>query len=278
MDDNRVNTLMREARKKPSLCQEEERKLLKKYQKTGDEKAFERLVESHMKIVIAIARKYAGYKMSMIDIIQEGNIGLINAVNKYDLSKNNRLAVYAAWHIKAQIMEFILKNWSTVKMPMSTIQKKLFFKAGTYKEIKLERFNRKAVEKLLGCDYNHDIELRCVHATSHDVSLDARRTIHGIDMCLKDNLIDQASQANPETEMLDRERNTIVKQAIATTPDITARERDVVTEKYLHKEHGELKTKEVAKRLGITRQRVEFLEEKSFVVLRKNSKLKEAAA
>lgn len=278
MDNDRINALIREARKKPSLCQEEERELLKKYQETGDEKAFERLVESHMKLLIAIARKYAGYKMSMVDIIQEGNIGLINAISKYDLSRDNRLAVYAAWHIKAQIMEFILKNWSIVKMPVSAIQKKLFFKSGTYKETDLNQFDREAVEKLLGCDYNQDIELMCVHATNRDVSLEARRNIRGMDICLKDNLVDQSSQINPETNVLDSEKTAMVKQVIATTSGITARERDVITEKYLHEKYGELETKEVAKRLGISRQRVEFLEKKSLVALRKNSKLKEVAA
>lgn len=277
MDYDRINALIREARKKPSLCQEDERELLEKYQETGDQKAFERLVESHMKLVIAIARNYAGYNINMTDIIQEGNIGLIKAINNYDLSKENRLAVYAAIHIKAQIRDFILKDWSLVKLPAT--QRKLFFKTGLYKNNDTSQFDQEVIEELLGCDYTPDIEFRCVHASSHDVSLDAtRRSIQGMDVTIRDNLIDLSPYANPETNILNKEKTAIIKEVLATNPQITNRECDILTEKYLNKESGEQKTTEIAELFKITRQRVDFLKKKAFSKLRKSRKIKELAA
>jgi RNA polymerase sigma-32 factor len=111
----------------PLLEPEEEKILSYKLRDTGDVKAAERLVTSHLRLVVKIAYSYKNYGLSMMDIISEGNIGLMRAVKKFDVTKGFRLSTYAMWWIKAQIQEYVLRSWSMVKIGTTVAQKKLFF-------------------------------------------------------------------------------------------------------------------------------------------------------
>lgn len=111
----------------PMLELEEEKKLAQQLRDQGDVKAAEKLVTSHLRLVVKIAYGYKNYGLSMMDMISEGNIGLMKAVKKFDVTKGFRLSTYAIWWIKAQIQEYILRSWSMVKIGTTIAQKKLFF-------------------------------------------------------------------------------------------------------------------------------------------------------
>jgi RNA polymerase sigma-32 factor len=114
-------------KKFPMLSEKEEQDLAMKWFKEEDVKAAQTLVTSHLRLVAKIASQFKGYGLPMVDLISEGNIGLMIAVKKFDPFKGYRLSTYAMWWIKATIQDYVLKSWSMVKMGTSSVQKKLFF-------------------------------------------------------------------------------------------------------------------------------------------------------
>jgi RNA polymerase sigma-32 factor len=111
----------------PMLGREEEYMLAKRWREHADRDAAHRLVTSHLRLVIKIARDYRGYELPISELIAEGNIGLLKAVERFEPDKGFRLATYAIWWIKAAIQEYILRSWSLVKMATTANQRKLFF-------------------------------------------------------------------------------------------------------------------------------------------------------
>lgn len=117
----------------PSLEPEEEYMLAKSYKEHGDVESAHKLVTSHLKLVVKIAAHYKGYGLPIIELVSEGNIGLMQAVKKFDPDRGFRLSTYAMWWIKASIQEYILRSWSLVKIGTTSNQKKLFFNLGKVK-------------------------------------------------------------------------------------------------------------------------------------------------
>src|ERR671922_2517241 len=118
---------LEEIRRFPMLEPDEEYMLAKRWQEHGDAEAAQRLVTSHLRLVARIAMGYRGYGLPISEVISEGNVGLMQAVKRYDPDKGFRLATYAMWWIRASIQEYILRSWSLVKMGTTAAQKKLFF-------------------------------------------------------------------------------------------------------------------------------------------------------
>src|SRR5215216_4933960 len=116
-----------EIRKFPMLAPDEEYMLAKRYKEHGDRDAAHRLVTSHLRLVAKIAMGYRGYGLPIGEVISEGNVGLMQAVKRFEPEKGFRLATYAMWWIRASIQEYILRSWSLVKMGTTAAQKKLFF-------------------------------------------------------------------------------------------------------------------------------------------------------
>ncbi len=114
-------------KKFPILSPEEEYMLAKRWKKRGDLKSAQKLITSHLRLVAKIAMGYRGYGLPVNEMISEGNIGLMQAVKKFEPEKGFKLATYAMWWIKASIQEYILRSWSLVKMGTTSAQKKLFF-------------------------------------------------------------------------------------------------------------------------------------------------------
>ena len=117
----------------PMLEEEEERELATRWSREGDISAAHRLVTSHLRLVVKIANGFRGYGLPVLELISEGNIGLMQAVKRFDPSKGFRLSTYAIWWIKASIQEYILRSWSLVKIGTTAAQKKLFFNLRTLK-------------------------------------------------------------------------------------------------------------------------------------------------
>ena len=122
-----LSRYLQEIRQFPMLAPEEEYMLGKRYKEHGDRDAAHKLITSHLRLVAKIAMGYRGYGLPIGEVISEGNIGLMQAVKKFEPDKGFKLATYAMWWIKASIQEFILRSWSLVKMGTTANQKKLFF-------------------------------------------------------------------------------------------------------------------------------------------------------
>ena len=122
-----LSAYLQQIKKFPMLAAEEEYMLAKNWRTTGNIKAAEKLVTSHLRLVAKIAMGYKGYGLPITELISEGNIGLMQAVKKYDPEKGFRLSTYAMWWIRAAIQEYVLKSWSLVKIGTTAAQKKLFF-------------------------------------------------------------------------------------------------------------------------------------------------------
>jgi RNA polymerase sigma-32 factor len=125
--DSGFSKYLREINLIPSLSQEDEFLLAKAYLEEQDLDAAHKLVTSHLKLVVKIAMKYKNYGLPVAELVSEGNIGLMQAVKKYDPELGYRLSTYAMWWIKASIQEYVLKSWSLVKIGTTSAQKKLFF-------------------------------------------------------------------------------------------------------------------------------------------------------
>ena len=126
-NEGSLSSYLTQIKKFPILSSEEEYMLAKSWQTRGDLKAAQKLITSHLRLVAKIAMGYRGYGLPVSEMVSEGNIGLMQAVKKYDPEKGFRLATYAMWWIKASIQEYILRSWSLVKMGTTSAQKKLFF-------------------------------------------------------------------------------------------------------------------------------------------------------
>ena len=122
-----LSLYLAQIKKFPMLDAEEEYMLAKNWKENGNLKSAHKLVPSHLRLVAKIALGYRGYGLPVNELISEGNIGLMQAVTKFDPDKGFRLATYAMWWIKASIQEYVLRSWSLVKMGTTTAQKKLFF-------------------------------------------------------------------------------------------------------------------------------------------------------
>src|SRR5215468_11403488 len=118
---------LEEIQRFPMLERQEEYVLAKRWREQGDRDAAHKLVTSHLRLVTKIARDYRGYDLPISEVISEGNIGLLQAVERFEPEKGFRLATYATWWIKAAIQEYILRSWSLVKMGTTANQRKLFF-------------------------------------------------------------------------------------------------------------------------------------------------------
>jgi len=122
-----LSNYLTQIKKFPMLSAEEEYMLAKSWRDRGDLKSAQKLITSHLRLVAKIAMGYRGYGLPVSEMVSEGNIGLMQAVKKFEPEKGFRLATYAMWWIKASIQEYILRSWSLVKMGTTTAQKKLFF-------------------------------------------------------------------------------------------------------------------------------------------------------
>lgn len=155
---------LQEIQKFPLLTFEEEQKYGERFQKTGDKEAAKMLIQSHLRLVVKIASKFRSYGLPIVDLVSEGNVGLIQAVKKFDPSKGFRFSTYAMWWIKAYIQEYILRSWSMVKIGTTVAQKKLFF-------------NLRKIKKRLGMSETGNLLPEDIKTIAHDLNVSEREVI-----------------------------------------------------------------------------------------------------
>jgi len=262
---------LEEIRRFPMLQPQEEFMLAKRWREHGDRNAAHKLVTSHLRLVAKIAMGYRGYGLPISEVISEGNVGLMQAVKRFEPDKGFRLATYAMWWIKAAIQEYILRSWSLVKMGTTANQKKLFFnlrkaksRISALEEGDLRPDQVKIIAKRLGVTEQDVIDMN--RRLGGDASLNAPIREEGDSGEWQDWLVDdQESQEKvlAESEELATRRKAL-SEALSVLND---RERRIFEARRLADEPVTLE--ELAEEFGVSRERVRQIEVRAFEKVQK---------
>jgi len=265
---------LQEIRKFPMLQPEEEYMLAKRWREHGDPDAAHRLVTSHLRLVAKIAMGYRGYGLPLSELISEGNVGMMQAVKRFDPERGFRLATYAMWWIRAAIQEYILHSWSLVKMGTTAAQKKLFFNLrklkGQMQAIEEGDLSPEQVKKIatrLGVPEEEVVNMNR-RLAAPDSSLNAPVKAEG-DMEWQDWLVDESP--NQEAKLGESQEMGQRKQMLAgALKQLTDRERHIIVERRLIDEPKTLE--DLSSKYGISRERVRQIEVRAFDKLQKAMK------
>ena len=262
---------LEEIRRFPMLEPQDEFMLAKRWREHGDRDAAHKLVTSHLRLVAKIAMGYRGYGLPISEVISEGNVGLMQAVKRFEPDKGFRLATYAMWWIKAAIQEYILRSWSLVKMGTTANQKKLFFnlrkaksKISALDEGDLRPDQVKLIAKRLGVTEQDVVDMN--RRLGGDVSLNAPIREDGDSGEWQDWLVDEVSDQETrlaESEQADNRRDAL-HQALGVLND---RERRIFEARRLADEPITLE--ELADEFGVSRERVRQIEVRAFEKVQK---------
>ena len=262
---------LQEIRKFPMLEPEEEYVLAKRWREHEDAEAAHKLVTSHLRLVAKIAMGYRGYGLPIGEVIAEGNVGLMQAVKRFDPERGFKLATYAMWWIRASIQEYVLHSWSLVKMGTTAAQKKLFFNLRKLKgqlnaleEGDLSPENVKTIAHKLAVSENDVISMnRRMVAPDNSLNAPLRQDSEGE---WQDWLVDESP--DQETTYGEREefeqRRAFLLQAMGT---LNERERHILNERRLKEEPTTLE--DLSKEYGVSRERVRQIEVRAFEKLQK---------
>jgi RNA polymerase sigma-32 factor len=262
---------LEEIRRFPMLEPQEEYMLAKRWQEHEDAEAAQRLVTSHLRLVARIAMGYRGYGLPIGEVISEGNVGLMQAVKRFDPEKGFRLATYAMWWIKAAIQEYILRSWSLVKMGTTAAQKKLFFNLRKLKgqmqaleDGDLHPDQVKAIATKL--DVSEEDVISMNRRLGGDSSLNAPLRADADGGEWQDWLVDD--ETDQETELADREemdnRRSYLTDAIDT---LTPREKRIFEARRLAEDP--LTLEELSSEFGVSRERIRQIEVRAFEKVQK---------
>jgi RNA polymerase sigma-32 factor len=274
-----LNRYMQEIRKFPLLEPEEEYMLAKRWVDHQDTEAAHKMVTSHLRLAAKIAMGYRGYGLPQAEVISEANVGLMQAVKRFDPEKGFRLATYAMWWIRASIQEYILRSWSLVKLGTTSAQKKLFFnlrkakaKLGALEEGDLRPENVAQIAKDLNVTEAEVVDMNR-RLSGGDASLNATVGSDGESVTqwqdwLEDEDADQAGDYEARDE-LDARREMLVA-AMAALND---REKDILVQRRLSDDPVTLE--ELSESYGVSRERIRQIEVRAFEKLQ--SRMRELA-
>jgi RNA polymerase sigma-32 factor len=259
---------LHEINKIPSLTSEEEIALSKKYLEEGDIKSAQKLVASHLKLVVKIAMSYRNYGLSLADMVSEGNLGLMQAVKKFNPSLGYRLSTYSMWWIKAVIQEYVLKSWSLVKIGTTAGQKKLFFSLNKMKN---------KISKLYDRDFNGSDYKQIAEELNLSVSevreMDQR--LSGRDISLnkpafnfsenQSDIIDYISDSGPNHDLVFAQKQDLdIKKSILSKgiDSLPKRDREILIARKMTSEQKTLD--ELSIKYNISKERVRQIENKAY--------------
>jgi len=267
-----LSIYLSQIKKFPMLDAEEEYMLAKNWRESGNLKSAHKLVTSHLRLVAKIAMGYRGYGLPVNELISEGNIGLMQAVKKFDPEKGFRLATYAMWWIKASIQEYVLRSWSLVKMGTTTAQKKLFFnlkklknKIAPQQEGDLKDEHVKEISRRLDVNPKEVVNMNrrlMGHEKSLNDPIKAGEKDEWQDW-LVDNSLDQELIVSQKQEY--DEKKDLLYDSIKILND---REKKIIEERRLSENPKTLE--ELSKKYKISRERVRQIETKAFEKLQKS--------
>ena len=252
---NNLTLYLNDINRYPLLTQEEELDLAKRLREEGDREAAEKLITSNLRFVVKVANEYRSYGLRLMDLIQEGNIGLMLAVKKFDPDKGFRLITYAVWWIKARIQEFVIKNWSIVKIGTTQAQKKLFYKLKQTKEKLGELADYRSIAKSLDVKES-EVEEMDLRMGARDFSLDATVSEDGntthVDLL-------PGKDMNQEDIVAEAQERAIIKKGIEDAlSSLEERDRFIVEKRLMTDEPMTLR--EIGAHLGVSRERARQLE------------------
>ena len=272
--DSGLSRYLTEIRKFPLLSPEDEYMFAKRWKEHEDPEAARRLVTSHLRRVAKIAMGYRGYGLPVSEIVSEGNVGLMQAVKRFEPDKGFRLATYAMWWIRASIQEYVLRSWSMVKLGTTAAQKKLFF-------------NLRKAKSNIGAIEEGDLTPEHVATLTDRLGVtateltDMNRRLSGPDASLNAPLRSESESewqdwladdtVDQETRLAEREemgnRRTLLVDAMK---DLTERERDIIQARRLQDEP--LTLEELSQKYGVSRERVRQIEVRAFEKLQRGMK------
>jgi RNA polymerase sigma-32 factor len=274
-----LNRYMQEIRKFPLLEPEEEYMLAKRWVDHQDTAAAHRMVTSHLRLAAKIAMGYRGYGLPQAEVISEANVGLMQAVKRFDPEKGFRLATYAMWWIRASIQEYILRSWSLVKLGTTSAQKKLFFnlrkakaKLGALEEGDLRPENVAQIARDLNVTEDEVVDMNR-RLSGGDASLNATVGSDGDSVTqwqdwLEDTVADQAADYEARDE-LDARRELLMTAMEA----LNDREKDILVQRRLSDQPVTLE--ELSESYGVSRERIRQIEVRAFEKLQ--SRMRELA-
>src|ERR1700720_4257688 len=277
--DGGLSRYLTEIRKFPMLAKDEEFMLAKRWQEHEDPDAAHRLVTSHVRLVAKVATGYRGYGLPISEVISEGNVGLMQAVKRFEPEKGFRFATYAMWWIKAAIQEYILRSWSLVKLGTTANQKKLFFnlrktksKISAVEEGDLRPDQVKIIARRPGVAEQDVVDMN--RRLGGDVSLNAPIREEGDSEEWQDRLVDQIS--DQETRLAESEESDNRRKALgASLSVLTDRERRIFEARRLADDPITLG--DLASEFGVSRERVRQIEVRAFEKMQKAVKYRVAA-
>ena len=257
---------LQQIKKFPMLTEKQEVSLAKKWRDKGDTSAAHELVTSHLRLVAKIAMGYRGYGLPNTELLSEGNIGLMQAVKKYDPDKGFRLATYAMWWIRAAIQEYVLKSWSLVKIGTTAAQKKLFFnlkklkgKLSDYNEGSLKPHQVSEIASQLNVSEKEVSEMEG-RMSGNDYSLNAVVSADGEEEW-QEWLVDE--DADHEVKIAEKEEVTKRKALLSKAIDVlNEREKYIIQGRKLSEDPKTLE--ELSKEYNISRERIRQIEERAF--------------
>ena len=266
-----LSNYLTQIKKFPMLSAEEEYMLAKSWRDRGDLKSAQKLITSHLRLVAKIAMGYRGYGLPVSEMVSEGNIGLMQAVKKFEPEKGFRLATYAMWWIKASIQEYILRSWSLVKMGTTTAQKKLFF-------------NLKKIKNQLAPNNTGDLKTEHVEEISKRLNVkkeevvSMNRRMLGKEKSLNDPIRDEGGgewQDWIADDKIDQELKLSQKQELdqrkklmdESMSILNPREKEILTARRLSEDITTLE--DLSKKYNISRERIRQIETRAFEKLQK---------
>ena len=275
-----LSSYLAEIRRFPMLSKDEEFMLGKRWREHEDTDAAEKLVTSHLRLVAKIAMGYRGYGLPVAEVISEGNVGLMQAVKKFDPDKGFRLATYAMWWIRASIQEYILRSWSLVKMGTTAAQKKLFFNLRRMKsqmqaidEGDLKPDQVEAIATKLGVTEDDVVSMNG-RLSGPDASLNAPLRGTEGEGQWQDWLSDDEAESQEEELAQSDEFDTRMTLLQSAMGELNDREQHILQERRLSEEPKTLE--ELADHYGVSRERIRQIEVRAFEKLQKA--MKEMAA
>jgi RNA polymerase sigma-32 factor len=267
-----LSVYLAQIKKFPMLDAEEEYMLAKNWKENGNLQSAHKLVTSHLRLVAKIAMGYRGYGLPVNELISEGNLGLMQAVKKFDPDKGFRLATYAMWWIKASIQEYVLRSWSLVKMGTTSAQKKLFF-------------NLKKIKNQIAPDQEGDLKDEHVKEISKRLDVDSKEVINmnrrmmGQEKSLNDPIKDGEKEEwqdwivddSLDQELLvsqQQEYNDKKELLNSSMKVLNDREKEIITARRL--KENPITLEELSKKYKISRERIRQIETKAFEKLQKS--------
>ncbi len=271
--DGGLSRYLTEIRKFPMLAKDEEFMLAKRWKEHEDPEAAHRMVTSHLRLVAKIAMGYRGYGLPIGEVISEGNVGLMQAVKKFEPDKGFRLATYAMWWIRASIQEYILRTWSQVKMGTTAAQKKLFFnlrkaksQISAFQDGDLHPDQVSQIATKLGV-LNEEVISMNRRLSGPDASLNAPMRADGESEW--QDWLEDTNAVSQETQVAESQEHTqrmgLLGEAMT---ELTERERHILTERRLKDDPSTLE--ELAAEYGVSRERVRQIEVRAFEKLQKS--------